>query len=182
MASANTNRKLLSMGLFAAPVVLVMGARLYLGSPGPASVQATPVEPVATDKKKKPIVAPTYSVRQKAAAEFIERNASQPLAACPFLYEPRATPIETPQGTDPAPEVYVDPAAPSFTVQAILSSSSGKTALIDGKAVREGQKVRGTDWEVVTIDSEARSVTLRFSGSDRTITIAVETPKLGSPE
>jgi hypothetical protein len=182
MASSNTKRKLISMGVFAAPVILVLGAKLYLGSPGPSAAQATPVEQVTTDKKKKPIVAPTYSTRQKAAAEYIRRIGSQALAGCPFLYEQRQTQPEQTPGTEPVASVYVDPAAPAFTVQAILSSSSGKTALIDGKACREGQKVRGTEWEVLKIDSDARSVTLRDSSSQRTITVQVEAPKLGTSE
>ena len=182
MASPDTKRKLMSIGLFAAPVVLVLGAKMYMGSPGPAAAQATPVEQVDPEKKKKPIVAPTYTARQKAAGEYVRSIANQKMSSCPFLYEPRVVQAEPSQGEEPVASVFVDPVAPTFTVQAILSSSSGKTALIDGKAIKEGQKVRGTQWEVITIDPAARSVTLRESGSDRTITIQVEKPKLGSSE
>jgi hypothetical protein len=192
MASTDNKRKLTSMALFATPLAMVFAAKLYFAGSGPQAVQATPVEQVATDKKKKPIVAPTYTARQRAAAERIASIRAEAIGPCPFLYEPRTTPTSTTTSTptDPVPvsNNYVEPAIPKFTAQAILSSSTGKTALIDGKPTKEGQKVRGTQWEVVTIDAESRSVTLREAagnggvGRGRTITIQVETPTLTSPE
>lgn len=179
MASTDTKRKLAALGVFAMPLLLVMGAKSYFGTGGPKAAQATPIEEVAPDKPKKNAVkAPTYTERQLAAARFADSVRTQPMGASPFFFESRAT--STPDQPVEVDPVTFEPGVPKFTVQAILASSSGKTALIDGKACREKDKVRGTDWEVVSIDADGRSVTLRDTTRDRTITVKVETPKLDS--
>src|SRR5205809_614432 len=74
--------------------------------------------------------------------------------------------------------VRTGPATPKFVLQAILSSSQGKTALIDGKPYRAGDEVRGSGWIVQEITAESRSVTLKDAASEHTITISVELPAI----
>jgi hypothetical protein len=181
MASADTKRKLMTLGVFATPMILVMVAKSYFGTPGPTAAQATPIEETSPDKSKKNAVkAPTFTERQIVAARYADSVRTQPMGGSPFYFESRNTTVTTPKSDGPVDPVAFDPGIPQFTVQAILASSSGKTALIDGKPCRENEKIRGTDWEVETIDPDGRSVTLHDTKRERTVTVTVETPKLDS--
>jgi hypothetical protein len=181
MASVDSKRKLMTLGVFAAPMVLVMVAKSYFGTPGPTAAQATPIEEVSPDKSKKNAVkAPTFTERQVTAARYADSVRTQPMGSSPFYFESRNTTVSTATNEVPVDPVTFEPGVPKFTVQAILASSSGKTALIDGKPCRENEMVRGTDWEVVTIDPDRRAVTMSDTKRERTVTVTVETPKLDS--
>ena len=63
-----------------------------------------------------------------------------------------------------------------ITVQMIMSSASGNTALIDGKPYKVGQKLNESAWTISKIDGEARSVTLENSQTGQSVVVQVQVP------
>ena len=63
-----------------------------------------------------------------------------------------------------------------ITVQMIMSSSAGNTALIDGKPYKVGQKLIDSAWIVSEIDGEARSVTVENKQTGQSMVFVVQTP------
>ena len=63
-----------------------------------------------------------------------------------------------------------------ITVQMIMSSSAGNTALIDGKPYKVGQKLKDSAWTVSEIDGEARSVTVENKQTGQSMVFVVQTP------
>lgn len=63
-----------------------------------------------------------------------------------------------------------------ITVQMIMSSSAGNTALIDGKAYKVGQKLKDSFWVIRIIDGQARSVTIENTQTGQSKVVNVQTP------
>lgn len=62
------------------------------------------------------------------------------------------------------------------TVQIIMTSTAGNTALIDGKVYKVGQSLAKTSWLISKIDGEARSVTLENTNTGQTLEFVVQSP------
>lgn len=74
---------------------------------------------------------------------------------------------------------FSTPTLPSLqiTVQMIMSSSAGNTALIDGKPYKVGQNLKDSAWIVRKIDGEARSVTMENTQTGQSMVFVVQTPR-----
>jgi hypothetical protein len=168
MATNETKRRLAVGGMFFLPLVLVKATAMFLGGTGPVEVSAAPaaaapapVEPIITLHR-------AWTERERAAAQHIAQLHDEPFGATPLYYEPRG---------GEAVVVFEDPeilSAPEFIVQAVLSSSAGNTALIDGRPLRVGDALGETGWQITEIDAEARSVTIWDPHTDRTATRSVQ--------
>jgi hypothetical protein len=153
--------------MFFLPLVLVKATALFLGGTGPAEVSAAPaaaipapVAPITSTQRR-------WTEREQAAAEHISQLRDEPFGATPLYFEPRGGEVVV---------AFEDPeilSAPAFIVQAVLSSSAGNTALIDGRPLRVGDALGETGWQIAEIDAEARSVTIRDTHTDRTATRSV---------
>lgn len=181
MPSPDVIRRLTAVGLFLLPVGLVKLTDLYMGKAGPMQALAAEADPAAPSAQSNSVKAPTWTTRQIDAGKYIAKLRGMSFSPTPFLYEvhddgstPMVTVSTDPVGTPPA---MVD--ASKFTLQAILSSSIGKTALIDGKPYREGETIRDSAWVVQSIAIDKRSVTLKESAQGRVLTIMVEIPTIG---
>lgn len=169
MPTNETKRRLAVGGMFILPLVLVKATALFLGGTGPVEVSAAPaaavpapVAPIMSTQRR-------WTEREQAAARHIAQLHGEPFGSTPLYYEPRGGETVV---------VFEDPevlSAPDFIVQAVLSSSAGNTALIDGRPLRVGAALGETGWQITEIDAEARSVTIWDPRTDRTATRSVQT-------
>jgi hypothetical protein len=171
MPTIETKRRLTAGGMFILPLVLVKATALVVGGTGPAQVAAAP--DVADPAPLQPVMLAerAWSDEQRAAVRHIAELHEKPFGPTPLYYEPRdreSAPIFEDPRFDPAPE---------FIVQAILSSASGDTALINGKAYHVGDVIEQTEWRIIAIDGSARSVTILDPRTDQTTTRSVQTPR-----
>jgi hypothetical protein len=168
-----------AIGLFLLPVGLVKLTGLYLGQQGPSAAQAAEADPSAPAANAAPTKAPTWTTRQVEAGKYIASLRGKSCGPTPFLYEardPQSTAVTV--SSDPVPIGTPTTDVSKYTVQAILSSSMGTTALINGKPYRVGDTIRESSWVIQTIAADTRSVTLRDSVQGRLETIHVEIPSI----
>jgi hypothetical protein len=171
MPTIETRRRLAAAGMFILPLVLVKATAMFLGGTGPAEVAAAPAvaipAPLATPMAGAP---PARTEEQEQAAAHIARLHEEPFGSSPLYYQSRGDEGEV---VFENPEL---PPPPEFILQAVLASSAGNTALIDGKALRVGDRLGDTDWQIIEIDVEGRTVTVLDPRTDRTETRAVRSP------
>jgi hypothetical protein len=170
MPNREQKKALTSIGMFVLPVVIVKLTAAMLGAPGPMHAEASQPTPSnepasAPPPLVKPIV---WTAQQLAAAAHVEQLDSQPFGPSPLYYEP--VPEEAPA---PAAAPVKDN-IPAFTLKAVMGTSRGSKAIINGKPYSAGEVVRGTEWLVESIDCDDRSVVLKDGNSGRTLTIGVE--------
>lgn len=175
MRSSDLKRKLLGVGVFIAPILLVNATRVFFSRGGPAEASAAPQAVVAdTDTMAFPTLHPPAPGEKVArAAEHVEQLRGKPFGATPLYYEPDRV-SDKPDPKDQGPKQ--DP-VPDLNVRAILSSATGDIALIGSEAHREGDTVLGTEWVVVGIDAVKRSVVLEHPPTGRTIECLVVRPR-----
>lgn len=181
MPSPEAIRKLSTFGALVLPVAVVKFATVFMGQTVPAaqaaSAVAVPVANAAT-----PVSKAKVTPQQVAAARYADSLRLQPFGPTPLYVEKTQTvdaaqtipPLNTSPNTH-TPSSGVVP-APTFTVGAVMSTSGGGRALINGRPYREGQQVHGTTWVVTTINSSSRSVTLNDSQTNRSVVVSVELP------
>jgi hypothetical protein len=184
MPSPEAIRKLSAIGALVLPVAVVKCATVFMGQTAPATAQAAPA--VATSVVST-IAAPASSIKitaqQIAAAHHAHSLRLQPFGPTPLYFDkPQSSDatqsVET-QATNPikhAPGVETAP-VPKFTLGAVMSTTTGGRALINGRPYREGEPVRDTTWSVASINSNNRSVTLSDSNTDRSVVVSVELPR-----
>lgn len=171
MPSHDVKRNMLSIGMFVAPVLLVKLTASLLGDGAPvgasAASSANSLE-VAMPTIEPPPVAPQPTPTQRAALAHMRMLQTQSFGPTPLLFELRSS--------EPAPEPpkpSLEP-APQFVLQAVLASSRGNRALINGRSYGEGDVVANTNWNVVSIDVENRTVHLTHASGDQNITLTVD--------
>jgi len=170
MPTAETKRRIVSCVMFVLPLVLVKSAGMVLGGPGPSSAAAAPSESAAgVGAAVSPRADPEPSGAEEAAVRYIASLREEPFGPSPLYFQrEEATAPEVEEGE---PELTPPP---EFTVQAIMASSSGNTALINGRPHRVDDPVGGTSWVIIGIDAAARSVTIEDSETGRTETRGVQ--------
>lgn len=170
MMTIENKRRLMRIGVFLIPVVLVKGASFFSSAASPTGAEAaqalapvpeTPVDAASND---------AISQERRDAAVKIAALYKQPFGETPLYFDIR----------EPAPgdnqAVKIDPGAPALIVQAILASSSGggrDTALINNKMYKVGDEFEKSGWFITAIDNKSRAVTLKDSKSDREVTVNV---------
>ena len=166
MAIRNLRQKMLRLGVFLLPVIVVKGVGHILGAPGPADVAAATIDPAITEVVHSTPPTPNWSPDQLGAAARIEAMRTEPFGRNPLFYEPSVTIV------DPTPVPHNDPVL-NVRLQAIFSSPSSVTALINGRPYRVGQTIKGSSWRVESIDGDARTAVLvhESSGTIRKLTV-----------
>jgi hypothetical protein len=175
MASHDRNRRLWAVGFFVMTLVAVKLAATMFGGGAPGPAQASPdVSTAGGDPAPgtaPPVAKVEWTERQRAAGEYVRQLAQQSFGPTPLLYTAKPRPGQT----SPTIEPILQSPRPQFVLRAVMATSSGNKALIDGRMYQIGEKVRGSGWVVQTIDIDARSVTLvDIDGS--TIHLTVQTP------
>ncbi len=168
MPSNNSKRRLCDLGIFVLPVALVKIAGSLLGTGGPADASAAPA-PAAVDLAQQAALAATsLTSEQLALGEYISQLEQEPFGDVPMYYEPAEEIPEILLTEDP---IMIAVPPPSMTIQAIMSSSNGTTALINGRVYRVGDEVDESGWTIVEIDGDARSLIIQEIGTDRRETV-----------
>ena len=162
MPTAETNRKLATLGIFVLPVVLVKMAGVFLG-PVPAQAvtdlaPAIAAAPVGAGEEQGP------DRVSEQATQYARALQGEPFGAAPLFYE-----FISGNGEGPIMVVGEIP-PPEFEIGMILGSARGDTVLIDDQTYRVGDLLGETTWRIVDINEDQRSVTLADTETERTVT------------
>jgi hypothetical protein len=162
---AEERNRVVAGGFFMLPIVALAIVNLVMRPP--RSNEAAPAEPML------PIVAAraaaaSLDAKTKAAVDRVLALETLEFGAMP-LSAGKGVEIVT---TDVGP---VLPAIPQFTVGAIIASSRGNIANIDGTMYRVGDSFTET-WIVKEIDAVTRSVTIEDAATARSVTVTVDGP------
>ena len=144
------------------PLVMVKAAAMLLAAPGPRSAAAAPA-PAQNASAAAGLTTspePVATVVQQSAADHALRLSGRPVGPSPFYFH---VADETDQPAITASGMV------DFTVGAIMATSDGNTALINGQLLRVGQEV-GDDCVIIHIDNDKRSVTVRHSRTGEELT------------
>jgi hypothetical protein len=178
MLSPESTKRITALAAFAVPLMLVKAAAIVLGGPAASSGATTAPQaanPMAVAPPTGVATQISWTPKELAAATHVQALANLPFGPVPFLYDNQAQAIDTKppviENIDVGP---VRPVKPDFTLGAIISGSRGKTAWIDGRPYREGDRIRNSNWIVWAIDSSARTVTLSSSETDGQFTLKVD--------
>jgi hypothetical protein len=170
MPNLDQKKALASVGMFVLPMVIVKLIAAMLGAPGLTRAEASqPTESTEPTNAPPTAVNPiAWTAQQLAAAAHVEQLDSQSFGPSPLYYEPVSEEAPAPAA---AP---VKDNTPAFMLKAVMGTSRGSKAIINGKPYSAGETVRGTEWLVESIDCDARSVVLKDGNSGRTLTVNVE--------
>lgn len=162
MMTRDAKRRLVTIGVFLLPVVLVKVVAAPMGHRVPAAAEAsnTPTAVVAIPPVT---VAPQWSEQQRAAAQHVVHLRTQPFGPTPLYYDPPQPP-DRGGSSDTLGHV---------AVQIIMSSATGDVALINGKRYRTGDRLRDAGWIVSEINASSGSVTFKHPASDRSVVVSV---------
>ena len=170
MPSNHTKRRLSDLGIFVLPVVLVKIAGTFLGTGSPSDASAAPT-PVALDAIQQfAHVTTNYTEEQLELVEYISQLEQEEFGQTPMYYEPAEELPEILISEDP---ILMELPPPTMVIQAIISSSQGATALINGKVYRVGDEVDESGWTVIEINADSRSLVIKENDSERTETVSV---------
>ncbi len=174
MASDQMRRRVIGVGVFALPLVLVKVAGALLGGWGPEDAKGGVIIPMPpTHRTALPVPTPdwSWSDQQLAAAEYVAALRSRSFEDAPFYYRKRA-----PDPGGGVIEVPVPDLLPDVEVQMILSAPSGNRALINGRPYGVGDLIDGIGWTVAEIDGMKYSVVLQHPETKRRTTVTVRIP------
>ncbi len=174
MASEQMQRRVIGVGVFALPLVLVQVAGVLLGGGGPEDAKGGVIIPMPpTQWTALPVPTPdwSWSDQQVAAAEYVAALRSRSFGDAPFYYRKKA-----PDPGEGVIEVPVPDLLPDVEVQMILSAPSGNRALINGRPYGVGDLIDGIGWIVIEIDGKSYSVVLEHPETKRRTTITVRVP------
>ncbi len=170
MPTAEMKRRIGGCGLLVFPLLLVKATGVMLNGPGIALAETDGIaaQTIQSQEVQTQNVPPADAYTEAAAAARIALLENQPFGAAPLYYEPvdENLPVEE---TDPE----LDP-PPNFVLRAIMTSSRGNTALIDGKACQVNSRIGDSGWVIIEIDGVGRSVTIQDPQTGRLETRTVE--------
>lgn len=169
MLSAERQRRLVEVGVFALPIVLLrVTAMMFGGQPETADAgQSTREDPIV-EAVAQPVF--VWDREQIAAAEHVRALREEPFGVSPLRYR-RAVPTQA----DPAPEVVTGPLR--VRLSGIIDGTNGAVAFVDGEPRRVGDTVEEHRWEIIAIDVEQRLVRFRHTSSADEVTLVLPTPR-----
>jgi hypothetical protein len=172
MLTPEAKRRAMSGGVFLLPIVLVLATGKLLAPVKivAASGEAPPLIDVSLIVDPPP-VAPAGA--ELAALERIAALAAAPFPATPFHYPLPGETSGIPVGSSGGGANDL----PAFSIQAIMGSSRGATALINGRRYAIGDTFEETTWIVAAIDPIARTVAFEEKETGRTVTGSVSTSR-----
>jgi hypothetical protein len=177
MLTPDAKRRAMSGGVFLLPIVLVLATGKLLAPVKIVAAAGAAPPPIDVSLiVDPPLAAPAGA--ELAAMERIAHLAAAPFPPTPFYHQP---PGETPGipvssgGETGSGSVAND--LPDFSIQAIMGSSRGATALINNRRYAIGDAYEETTWIVAAIDPIARTVTFEEKETARTVTRSVSTSR-----
>lgn len=169
MVTRKTKQSLIATVTFAIlPLLVIIKSADTLFGSGPEIVHASydRLSFIVSDADEKDEV--SISDQQKEAFNYIAILKTQQFGSSPLHRVVENSVIEK-------PSTHVKSTELQITIQIIMSSSAGNTALIDGKVYKVGQQFEEF-WIIRKIDGEDRSVTLENTTTGQFLVFEVQTP------
>lgn len=158
--SSNKQQKLVRLSVFLAPVLLVKGAAFMMDT-GPVQAEASSdgeqSSAVAAIEAASATIAWTES--QRAAARHLAELATTPFGPVPIYADVVAVEDAGDYGPEPVAQLA------DLRLQAILTSTRGSTALIDGKPYTEGVAIAESGWTLIEIRERSVVVQRQVDGA-----------------
>lgn len=136
--------RVIQAGAVAAPVVLLVGLKMYVGEPKPAAAESTPAPAAAAATGRPATAERPWSVVGGSSSSSKGAGAVQTRSAAPAGEAPKSSQTDLLAG---------------LRLTAVLGTNSGGLATINGRICRVGDEVR-PGLKVVKIDSRSSSVEL----------------------
>ena len=149
-------------------ILLLKTGTALLGGPASANAMSRPfgqidsIDPSSSTQQ--------WTEQQRIAAEYIQSLRNQVFGPSPLFRS-----VVQVDPDQPGPVVLSG--LPEVTVQMIMSSSSGNAALIDDQRYSVGDAIGTTEWVIIEIDAESRTVTFEHAPTGRTAAVSVHTPE-----
>lgn len=171
MSAHDRKSRLMGLGVFLLPLLLVKGTALMVGQP-PQGAAASGGGGSSDPDGVIVTYTPQWSLDQIAAAHWVADLGELPFGSSPLLH------ARTPDEVDPVIIVRDKPITPpDVVVTAILRSRRGNIALIDRDRYRTGDSIEENGWIVQQIDADTRSVLLVHPASGMEATLVVPMPR-----
>lgn len=169
MNAGDAKTKIVTIGMFLLPLILVKGTALMLGQGPDTATAGDGANNVAATTAIIEPVTREWNEQQLAATRHIELLRTKDFGPSPLLHQ---QPPPPPNSTKPPDTPRIHP-PPNVSVKMILKTSRGNIALINGRRYRVGDKI-GDGWIVTGID--ARSVLIEHTVSHEEATLVVPLP------
>jgi len=164
--------KLMVLGVFLLPLVLVKGTAIWVGQ-SPLDAAASGGAPASFDVGVVESFTPVWSSAQLAATHRAAELGENPFGASPLLHARRKTEVELIEIIDRPTTIT----PPEVSVRIILHSRHGDVALIDRKRYRIGDAIGADGWFIQEIDAVSRSVGIVHRDSGEEATLVVPMPR-----
>lgn len=172
MSAQGPKAKLMGLGVFLLPLILVKGTAIWVGQ-SPEGADASVVATATVDSGVIESFTPEWSSEQIAAAHRVAELREVPFDESPLLHPRKNTdisPIEAPE----RPKTITPP---DVSVRIILHSRHGDVALIGHNRYRVGDAIGQDGWFVEAIDAVSRSVLIVHRPSGEKATLVVPMPR-----
>ncbi len=164
MSGQNPKTKLMGLGAFLLPLILVKSSTLLIGQP-PQAANAANGATIVNDGVIE-VFTPEWSLEQIAATHQVEDLREVPFGESPLLHARKNS------GIDPIkPDRSTTITPPDVSVRIILHSRHGDVALIDRRRYRAGDALGEDGWFVEEIDARSVSIVHRESGKKATLVV-----------
>ncbi len=166
MSGQDPKTKLMGLGAFLLPLILVKGSALLIGQP-PQGANAANGAATTVNGGVIEIFTPQWSSEQIAATHRTEGLREMPFGESPLLH------VRSNSGIDPIDPPHrrttIEP--PDVSVGMVLRSRFGNVALIEGKRYSAGDALGEDGWFVEEIDARSVSIVHRESGKKATLVV-----------
>ena len=152
------------MAMLLLPVILIKTLAVMFGISSPGQAVASSQQSGVSHTQNQHSLQRTWTELQVAAGAHVEY-----LRKLDFGIDPLLHALE-----DNAIAPVTDLPGIQLNLQMILSTRSGNLAFINDKQYREGELIEASPWEVILIDGDVPSVTLRHEDSGEVRILNVE--------
>ncbi len=172
MTGHDPKAKLMVLGVFLLPLVLVKGTAIWVGQ-SPQDAAASGGAPASFDVGVVESFTPVWSSAQLAATHRAAELGENPFGESPLLHVRIRSEIERIKIIDPPSTIT----PPEVSVRIILHSRHGDVALIDRRRYSVGDAIGGDGWFIQEIDAVSRSVGIVHRESGKKATLVVPMPR-----
>lgn len=170
MIAHDPKARLIGIGVFLLPLILVKATGLMIGQPPQGAVASGAVPAVVSGVIES--FTPEWSLEQVAATQRVEDLRELAFGESPLLHARKTGDIEY---VLPPENFIITP--PDVAVRVILRSRHGNVALIDRKHFRTGDAIGEDGWFIDEIDAASRSVLIVHRESGMKATLVVPLPR-----
>lgn len=152
------------MAMLLLPVILIKTLAVMFGISSPGQAVASSQQNGVSLSHQQQSLLRTWTQQQVAAGKHVDYLRQLDFGNDPLLHALDDGAIES---VPDLPRIQLD-------LQMIMSFRSGSVALISSKQYREGDRIETSPWEVILIDGDGRSVTLRHENTRKEWILTVE--------